>query len=79
MMTHVPQCSLLLHNDLKVQMGGQTVSVFSFFRSHVRPEWEHPSNSLGTTLTARVGHMTHMEMENVWSKYPPNGIDVNPL
>ena len=41
-------------SDVRVLVRKKPVAGWSFFRDPVRPEWEHPSNEDGSTLSARV-------------------------
>lgn len=42
--------------DKAVVVHGTRVNTWSLFRRNTEPEWEHPDNHGGTTLTYRVGH-----------------------
>lgn len=61
---HVPMHAI--HRpDARVRVRGIAVTSWSFFRDGVLPEWEHPANKRGATLTARVALAPH-DASELW-------------
>lgn len=52
--------------DHVVSLHERIVLTWSFFREHIRPEWEDPLNTRGTTLTHR-SHMTAPAAQQTWT------------
>ena len=53
MVRHVPAASTLADPAKTMTIHGRPVTSFSLFRDGITPEWEHPRNRGGHTLTAR--------------------------
>jgi hypothetical protein len=67
MMNFVPSCHVLVSQKECLQVYGKTVYSFSFFREHVRPEWEDEANKNGTTLSMRL-KLTKSEIQELWKE-----------
>lgn len=63
---HVPGADVLARADRAIQLKAQRIVSFSFFRDDVKPEWEHPQNHGGATLTARVT-LAPERAQDVWT------------
>lgn len=66
MMNWVRPIPVFLSPDQRLLVHGRHMTSFSFFRSHVRPEWEDPHNRDGHTLSARA-HIPLPDAERLWS------------
>ena len=51
---HVPGADSFAKHDVGVMLRKQRIVALSFFRGATKPEWEHPDNHGGTTLTTRT-------------------------
>ena len=53
MVHHIPAAATIAEPRVSLRIYGHPVHSFSFFRDGVTPEWEHPRNESGYTLSAR--------------------------
>jgi hypothetical protein len=65
MIQHVPGPEVFVRGDAVFQICGRRIISLSFFKDGIIPEWEHPRNKKGSTLTSRA-NMLSEEMKTLW-------------
>lgn len=65
MVQHVPAASTIAAPRVSLRIYGHPVHSFSFFRDGITPEWEHPRNEHGYTLSARSAR-TSTDRARLW-------------
>lgn len=68
MWQHGPPVDVLMGSEKEILISKRKVSSLSLFRSLSLPEWEHPTNTTGCTLSARLVGLTPSQCADVWWK-----------
>lgn len=66
MIKFVPGFQVVLGPNTKLMVYGREVNSFSFFKNGITPEWEHPANHHGFTITTRL-KLLQTETEQLWT------------
>lgn len=68
LLQYVPSAGILVTPHRKLRVHGRFVTAYSLFRNHVVPEWEHPTNCFGFTLTARIQTFSPSDTDAMWRR-----------